>query len=140
MKLEKGLQSTHNLKKTTYKMLRKLHSLEYKGALQNTQRIGYDYCVILYLNHMSDVIMQSYKDYSIVHDLCCQIDILALAIREQNRVNRRLLVTCLKKHTTAFNWLEKNHIMVNMANSTIVHETWTMRCITSFICQFKNGI
>ena len=29
MKLERGLTSTHNLKKTTYKMLRKLHSLEY---------------------------------------------------------------------------------------------------------------
>lgn len=65
MKLERGLQSTHSLKKTTYKMLRKLHSFEYRGALQNTQRIGNNYCILLYLKHMSDVIAQSYNDYDI---------------------------------------------------------------------------
>lgn len=80
MKLEKGLQSTHSIKKSTYRMLCELHSLEYRGALQNTQEIGNNYCVLLYLNHMSDVIMQSYNNYDIVNDLCSQINTLALSI------------------------------------------------------------
>lgn len=139
MKLERGLQSTHSLKKTTYKMLRKLHSLEYKGALQNTQRIGNNYCILSYLNHMSDVIAQSYSDYDIVHDLCSQIDNLALSIQKQNRVCRALLVPCLKKHTHVFNWLENNHITIKTADNK-ARETWTMKCITSYVCQFKNDI
>ncbi len=139
MKLERGLQSTHDLKKTTYRMLRKLHSLEYRGALQNTQKIGNNYCVLLYLNRMSEVIAQSYNDCDIVHELCNQIDILAISIKKQNRVYRPILVDCLKKHTHVFNWLENNHITVKLVDNEVC-ETWTMRCITSYVCQFKNDI
>lgn len=139
MKLERGLQSTHSLKKTTYKMLRKLHSFEYRGALQNTQRIGNNYCILLYLKHMSDVIALLYNDYDIVHDLCSQIDNLVLSIQKQNRVCRALLVACLKKHTLVFNWLEDNHIAVETSDNK-ARETWTMKCITSYVCQFKNDI
>lgn len=139
MKLEKGLQSTHSIKKSTYRMLCKLHSLEYRGALQNTQKIGNNYCVLLYLNHMSDVIMQSYNNYDIVNDLCSQINTLALSIKERNRVCRKLLVACLKKHTCVFNWLENNHVSIKTIDDEVC-ETWTMRCVTSYICQFKNDI
>lgn len=52
MKLERGLQSTHNLKKSTYRMLRKLHCFESRGAMRDSQRIGRDYCILIFLKHM----------------------------------------------------------------------------------------
>ena len=88
---------------------------------------------------MSDIIAQSYNDYKTVHDLCSQIDILALSIQKQNRVCRALLVACLKKHTHVFNWLENNHITVKTTDNED-RKTWTMKCITPYVCQFKNGI
>lgn len=139
MKLEKGLQSTHSLKKATYRMLRKLHSLEYRGALEKSQKNGNSYCVLLCLKHMSDVIMQSYEDFSVVRDLCREIDFLMSSIQKQKRVNRTLLVACLKKHTYVFNWLENNHIMVKDAVNE-AREVWTMKCIPSYICLFENNI
>lgn len=51
MKLERGLQSTHNLKKSTYRMLRKLHCFESRGAMRDSQRIGRDYCILIFLKH-----------------------------------------------------------------------------------------
>ena len=84
-------------------MLRKLHSLEYRCALNISQKLGNNYCVLLYLHHMSDAIRQSYEDYGLVHYLCHQIDALSLSIQKQKRVSRPLLVACLKKHTHVFN-------------------------------------
>lgn len=52
MKLERGLQSTHNLKKSTYRMLRKLHCFESRGAMRDSQRIGRDYCILIFLKQM----------------------------------------------------------------------------------------
>ena len=139
MKLENGLKSTHLLKKTTYKMLRKLHSLEYRGSLPKSQSIGGQYCVSLYLSHMSDIIRQSFECSNYINNLCNQIDLLALSIQKQKRVNRALLVNCLKMHTYVFNKLENNHIIIKQANE-IISEVWTKKCLASYVCQFGNDI
>ena len=143
MKLERGLQSTHNLKKSTYRMLRKLHCFESRGAMRDSQRIGRAYCILIFLKHMSDTLRWLYKDsgYTAVaiFDLCEQIDSLILSIRKRNRVSRAMLVACLKKHTCVFNLLEANHIMIESANKQ-AQEEWTMKCIPAYICQFKNDV
>lgn len=143
MKLEQGLQSTHNLKKSTYRMLRKLHGFEFRGAIGISQRIGNDDCVFIFLKHMSNTIKWIYSDSGCtaeeVFNLCEQIDGLALSIQKRNRVSRSMLVACLKKHTRTFNRLEANHIAINPANRE-VQEEWTTKCIPAYICQFKNDI
>ena len=143
MKLERGLQSTHNFKKSTYRMLRKLHCFESRGSIRDSQKIGNNYCIILLLKHMSDTIRGLYKDSghtaAEVFNLCEQIDRLVLSIQKRNRVSRSMLVACLKKHTCVFNLLEANHIMIESANKQ-AQEEWTMKCIPAYICQFKNDV
>jgi len=143
MKLERGLQSTHDLKKATYRMLRKLHSLEYRKALFQCERIGNNYYIVLLLQHMSDVIIRSYEYSNVargkVAEFCRQIDDLSCSILERKKVSRSLLVACLNNHTKLFNWLISNSITIGKpVNSTF--ELWTMKCITSYIAQFKNDL
>lgn len=138
IRFEKGLQSTHELKKITYRMLRKLHTLEYKSSLNDCQKIGSKYAVILYLEHMLTVMKRSYEGLEIINPLIAKIDNLIRSIQNQNHVNRVLLVSCLKKHTYVFNMLESNHVY-NIKNAEL-SELWSMKCLSTYVFQFGNNL
>lgn len=138
MKLERSIESTHSVKKATYRMLLKLHKYEGKSSLKQASFIGQTKCIELYLNHMVTVIRTLFHNEK-TDELCLQIERLASSVRNQNRISRNQLVYCLKKHTSVFNWLERNRITADTANS-ITTNVWTTKCIPAYICEFGNDI
>lgn len=142
MNLNKALVSTHSLKKSSYRMLKKMHSLERRGVLRTCSQLGGEYYIILCLQHMSDVIKQSYSNNAVIPEIVLDIGDLILVLKEsfksRMRVDRALLTSCLKKHTKVFNCLEKNGIKIN--KNDVLSETWNMKCIVSYVCQFGNHI
>ena len=138
MKLERGIESTHSIKKVTYRMLLKLHKYEGKSSLSQASFIGQTKCIELYLNHMVTVIRTLFHNKK-TDDLCLQIERLALSVGNQNRISRNQLVYCLKKHTSVFNWLERNSIIADVVNNN-AENVWTMKCIPAYICEFGDDI
>jgi hypothetical protein len=142
MNLNNAMNSTHNLKKSSYKMLRKLHSLEHKGALRTCSILGDEYYIILCLQHMAHVIEEAYPNIDIAEKIISNLKDLIVTLKEatvkRERVSRDLLVSCLKKHTYVFNWLEENKIKLEVTDKLI--EMWSIRCLGAYICQFRNKI
>jgi len=142
MKLNNALTSTHTLKKCTYRMLRKLHSLEYRGSLRTCRQLSGEYYVVLYLRHISQVIGSVYSNVSnadvAVENLENLIKAIETAAASRLRIDRTLLVACLKRHTKVFNWLEEHKIKIEVNDELI--EFWNMKCVIAYICQFGNKI
>lgn len=142
MNLNNGLKSTHDLKKCSYRMLRKMHSLEARGSLRECPKLNNEYYVVLCLQHMADIMGKSYTYNANAKDFALGLEelIKVLQMRTQNglRVNRSILVACLKTHTRVFNWLEDNKIRIKADDA--LSELWNMKCVVAYVCQFGNRI
>ena len=144
MNLNNALKSTHNLKKCSYRMLRKLHGLEYRGSLKTFLKVNDEYYLIHCLQHMVDVIKEAYSNSNIdgadmvVSDLVASICLLKDTTSNKMRVDRTVLVSCLKSHTKTFNWLERNKVKIRVGEE--LKQQWSIRCVVAYIAHFGNRI
>ncbi len=142
MNLNSALASTHSLKKCSYKMLRKMHSLEHRGSLRTCPKLGNEYYIILCLQHMAEVIQAAYPNTDGASEAVSNLESLICAVKntttDRMRVDRTLLVACLKKHTQVFNWLRDNKVRIAIDHD--LREQWSLKCVVAYVCQFGNCI
>jgi len=137
------LKSTHHLKKVSYRMLWKLHRLENTHSIENFHKFGDEYCVILYLQHMIETIEGVYKKKGIdveriIKYLIRIVMLLKVKTKEDLKIHRSLLVSCLRRHTRVFNWLEENKISI--ATDDGLRKLWSLKCVPAYAGQFENRI
>lgn len=137
-----ALKSTHHLKKVSYRMLRKLHWLESHRSLEKSHKFGNEYCVILYLRHMVETIESVYRKNDAVDNvikyLNSIINHLTDKTKEDLKIHRPLLVSCLRRHTRVFNWLKRNKINITIDSELVV--LWSTKCVPAYVGQFGNRI
>jgi hypothetical protein len=123
-------------------MLRNFHNLERSRSLEKSPKFGENYCAVLFLKHLSEFICKLYGNedggYDKVKDLTNAIDLLRRKLEKDMKIEKNLLVECLKKHTLVFNKLKKDK--VQPAINEEVKELWTIKCIQTYVSQFKDNI
>lgn len=146
MNINFALESTHYFKKVSYRMLKKLHRLEnHRSFEKSAKKIDDEYCIVLYLQHMVEVIAKVYKNDNAISDIVSQLNsiikllkILIDTTKGKARIDRPLLVTCLHRHTLVFNWLEENK--VSIINKGGMFNLWTLKCVPAYVRQFGNKV
>jgi len=135
MDLNQGLRSTHDLKKVTYRMLRKLRRLKTHHSFENSHKFDDEYCVILYLRHMVETINDAYKYKdakikNIVKHLTDIITLLKVKTNKELMIYHPLLVRCLTRHTYVFNRLEEYKIPITI--NAGLRNLW-IQCVTAYL-------
>lgn len=135
MRLKPVILSTNDLKKNTYKVLCKMHTLENKKNIKRFYSKKYDdeYYVVLVVNHIKNI-MDNYsyifsesvygKEY--LNKLNKFYQILQNSTAEDRKLNSKDIVSLLKYHTKTFNDILSKDIKINM--SEVIHTQWT-KCI-----------
>jgi len=140
MNLNQALRSTRDLKRITYRMLRKLHRIKTRRSFKNSYKFGDEYCIILYLQHMVETIEGVYmkKEENVVKYLNEIITLLRIKTKEDLMIHHSLLVSCLRRHTQVFNWLKRNKISLIKTQEILI--LWTTQCVPAYVAQFRNKI
>lgn len=142
MKLNKALANVHSLKKSSYTILKKLHRLEHRGALRTCANVGGKPYVILCLQHMAEVFKECFQnDISfrpMVDDLCDRIILLRNQSSSRGRIDRTILVSCLKAHTRILGLMDESKCKMIVTQTAV--DGWHIKVLGAYIAQFGNRI
>lgn len=122
-------------------MLSKLHKMEYKGSLHECVKLNDAYSIVLFLDNLIHMIKMCYKNglnTEAIDPLCNKLLSLSQEIQKNKRVNRSLLVACLKQHTEFFNTVEGCNVPLYVDEQ--LSDRWLLKCIPAFVAQFHNRI
>jgi hypothetical protein len=123
-------RTTHDFRKVTYNMLDKLHKIEDR-SLANSPKIGNEYCVILFLQYLVELIERLYGQVDFTKKLIKALNVLIEKANENFKIYSTLLAFCLNRYTLIFNWLEEKKIRITVDNGDELANLWE-KCISAY--------
>lgn len=138
MKLKSILNSSKDLKKNGYRMLRKLHKMEKKKGAYRAYSVCFEdvYGFVLYCRILIDIIKIEYDEtdeYISKFEKRCNnfLEYLDSIAQTQSKIEKSRLASFLKSYTKFFNKMMNKKYKFIFDKS--VREKWNTECLMAYI-------
>ena len=138
MKLKSILNSSKDLKKNGYRMLRKLHKMENRKGANRAYSVCFEdtYVLVLYCRTLADIIKSEYDEtdeYILKFERRCNnfLAYLDSVAQTRSKIKKSRLASFLKSYTKFFNKIiDKRY---NFIFDRTIREKWNTKCLMAYI-------
>lgn len=138
MKLESILNSSKDLKKNGYRMLRKLHKMEKRKGVNRAYSVYFEdtYAFVIYCRTLADIIKSQYSEtneYILKFEKRCNhfLTYLDSVAQTRSKIKKSRLASFLKSYTKFFNKIiDKKY---NFIFDKAIREKWNTKCLMAYI-------